>query len=47
MAEYVSLITKYEYEIRFVTTKYEEYREIEEAIRKIIDRNRRNENDEH
>lgn len=40
MAEYVSRVSKNDYEITFKTNKWSDYREIEEAIRRIIDRNR-------
>lgn len=44
MAEYVSRVRKTvgktEYEIVFNTNDVSEYREIQEAIRRIIDRNR-------
>lgn len=40
MAEYVSKVSKNDYEITFKTNKWSDYREIEEAIRRIIDRNR-------
>lgn len=38
MPEYVSIVAKEDYEIRFRTDKWENYREIEEHIRAIIDR---------
>lgn len=40
MTEFVSKVSKNEYEIIFKTDKVADYREIQEAIRKIIDRNR-------
>lgn len=39
MTEFVSKVNRDEYEIIFKTDKVADYREIQEAIRKIIDRN--------
>lgn len=39
MTEYISRTTKNSYKIIFETDSFENYREIEEAVRKIIDRN--------
>ena len=40
MTEFNTRVSKGEYEIIFKTDKAADYREIQEAIRKIIDRNR-------
>lgn len=40
MAEYVSRVSKNDYEITFKTNNWSDYTEIQEAIRGIIDRNR-------
>ena len=40
MTEFNTRVSKGEYEIIFKTDKVADYREIQEAIRKIIDRNR-------
>ena len=39
MAEYTSMVEKDNYEIRFQTKNYDEYKEMQEAAREIIDRN--------
>lgn len=40
MTEFNTCVSKGEYEIIFKTDKWSDYTEIQEAIRKIIDRNR-------
>lgn len=40
MAEYVSRVSKNDYEITFKTNNWSDYTEIQEAIRGIIDQNR-------
>lgn len=40
MAEYVSRVSKNDYEITFKTDKWSDYIEIQEAIRRVIDRNK-------
>lgn len=39
MAEYSSMVTQGNYEIHFQTKNYDEYREMQETAREIIDRN--------
>ncbi len=39
MAEYSSMVTQGNYEIRFQTKNYDEYREMQKTAREIIDRN--------
>ncbi len=36
MAEYVSMVENNNYEIRFKTQNYDEYKEIEDAVRAVI-----------
>lgn len=40
MTEFISRVSKNEYEIIFKTDKWSDYTEVQEAIRGIIDRNR-------
>lgn len=40
MTEYISRVSKNEYEIIFKTDKWSDYTEVQEAIRGLIDRNR-------
>lgn len=40
MTEFVSKVNRNEYEITFKTSIWSEYKEIQEAMRSIIDRNK-------